>query len=116
MFRSNKDSLSRGAISSEAYFRGQKRSLVSLKICFIGWLCELFGVIIFIMTPFQTYIGFHYFQCIDVILMFIVNPLVYLVNDEDTKGVIAGQSWLKGFRYMIGILPAESQSTVHPKN
>ena len=35
--------------------------------------------------------------------MFVVIPFIHLLNDEDTKGIIANENWYQGLRHMLGI-------------
>ena len=35
--------------------------------------------------------------------MFVISPLVYLMNDEETKDIIANQNWYQGLKYMLGL-------------
>ena len=92
----------RGTLSSTAYALGQKRSLVSLKICFVGWFVETLGNIAFVIVPLQRYFNFHYFHVIDSTLMFLITPVIYLANDEETKKLIADRDWKTGVQYMLG--------------
>ena len=101
-FRHNTENLLRGTLSSKAYARGQKRSLVSLKICCVGWFVETLGNIAFISIPLQRYLNFHYFHIIDSTLMFLITPVIYLANDEETKKLIADRDWKTGVQYMLG--------------
>ena len=101
-FRHNKENLLRGTLSRTAYTRGQKRSLVSLKICFVGWFVETLGNIAFVIIPLQRYLNFHYFHIIDSTLMFLITPVIYLANDEETKKLIADRDWATGVQYMLG--------------
>ena len=34
--------------------------------------------------------------------MNVIIPIVYLMNDEETKGIIAEEGWYQGIRYMLG--------------
>jgi hypothetical protein len=43
-FRDNFHSLSIGAISEESYTRGEKRSLISLQMCFMASMVEMFAM------------------------------------------------------------------------
>ena len=101
--RSNDESFSRGAISETSYNFGKKRRLVSLKMCYMGWVYESLGVASAILTPFLHNLGFHNLHFPDVIVMFVVIPFVHLMNDEDTKAIIADQNWYQGLRHMLGV-------------
>ena len=77
--------------------------MVTLRVSFIGWLCELVGSVMSSLTPkllFES--GFSHVYYSDSLIMFVIIPFVYLVNDEEVKGVIYDQGWYKGLRYMVG--------------
>ena len=100
--RSNKESYSRGAVSAAAYEKGKKRSLVSLKMCILSWLIELISSLFAISFGMLHNLGFHNLHYPDCIIVNIVIPMVHLINDEDTKGVILERGWYQGLRHMIG--------------
>ena len=102
-FRSNDDSYSRGVLSEESYLRGKKRSLISLQMCFMGWLYELLSIGSILITPFLHTHGIPNLHFIDAIIMFLVIPFLHLMNDEDTKGIIFEENWYQGIRHMLGI-------------
>ena len=101
--RSNDDSFARGVISERLYRKGNARSIVSLKMCFMGWLYELIASFMAILSPTLHKYGMPNTYMIDPILMFVVIPLVHLLNDEETKGIITEENWYQGLRYMMGI-------------
>ena len=76
--------------------------MVSLRVSFIGWLCELVGSVISLLTPllFTSVISPMYYS--DILIMFVCIPLVYFVNDEEVKGVIYEKGWYKGLKHMVG--------------
>ena len=87
-----------GTISSKAYRKDRRRSLVSLRICFFGWAWESLGTITFLIVPLQSYLGLTYLHCFDALLTFILIPIVYLANDEETKAAIVESGWVMGIR------------------
>ena len=102
IYRSNKHSYDQGVIQEESFENGNKRRLVSLKICFMSWLYEFVGVVFTILTPLiQEYGGFNVYF-VDAILMFVVLPAQYLMNDEDIKTVITQDGWIQGLKKMLG--------------
>ena len=102
-FRHDDHSFSRGVLSEEQYERGKKRSIISLKLCFIGWLYELTAVASAVLTPFIKAIGVPNVYLVDAVIMFVVIPLVHLMNDEGTKAIIYEQNWYQGMRHMLGL-------------
>ena len=77
--------------------------MVTLRVSFIGWLCELVGSVMSLLKPkllFES--GFSHMYYSDSLIMFVIIPLVYLVNDEEVKGVIYEKGWYKGLRHMVG--------------
>ena len=88
--------------------------MVTLRVSFIGWLCELVGSVMSSLTPkllFES--GFSHMYYSDSLIMFAIIPFVYLVNDEEVKGIIKEQGWYKGLGYMVGnsnkITPQDSR-------
>ena len=96
------DSFSKGVLTQETYDYGKSRTLVSLKICFLGWVYELFGNIMTAVSPSLLSLGLQHQYYIDAILMFLGIPFLHLMNDENTKGVIVERNWYQGFRHMAG--------------
>ena len=88
-------------LSVECYESTNTRRMVSLKMCFVGWLYELVGVTMTLATPILRDKGFHLLYYPDAILMFIFIPFIHLMNDIETKTVIAEQGWIKGLRSMF---------------
>ena len=96
-----------GAISEDNFVRGERRSLISLQICFMSWLYELIAIVSTIMC---SLLGAHIqefkipnIHFPDVIIMFIVIPFIHLLNDEEIKGIIFEHGWIQGIKYVLGI-------------
>ena len=96
-----------GAISETNFVRGERRSLISLQMCFMSWLYELLAVVFALMS---SYLGAQIqefkipnFHFPDVIIMFIVIPFIHLLNDEEIKSIIFEQGWMQGIKYVLGI-------------
>ena len=108
--RSSNESYAKGVLSDANYEYGKKRSLVSMKICSISWFIELVCLILMLISVLSTFgqLGSNdsrhtYVNYPDCICMFVIIPLVHLLNNEETKGVIATESWYQGLRHMLGI-------------
>ena len=101
--RSNDEGYANGALSDEIYERGQKRSLVSLKVCMITWVIEVFSSLVFVAIPSLNSLGYRSFHHSDCIITLIIIPAVYIINDEETRGLIAEEGWYQGFRYILGM-------------
>ena len=69
----------------------------------MGWLYEILSIIFAILSPFLLKHGIPNGFFMDAIIMFLVIPLIHLMNDEDTKGIIYEESWYQGIRHMLGI-------------
>ena len=102
-FRSNENSFMLGVTNEELYGNANKRRLVSLKICFTSWLYELIGILFTLLTPTLLSFGFRYVHYPDAILMFVVIPVIHLINDEDTKTIILEEGWIQGFKSLLRI-------------
>ena len=103
IYRSNDESYARRVLSDESYERGENRRVVSLKMCFISWLLECLGMTFAASLTLLHSYGLHNLHYPDCIIMNVIIPIVYLMNDEDTKGIIAEESWYQGIRHMLGI-------------
>ena len=96
-----------GAISEDSFLRGEKRSLISLQMCFMGCIYEILAILAALLSALlgsqiqEFSIPNIHFP--DVILMFVVIPFIHLLNDEDTKGIIFDQGWIQGIKYVLGI-------------
>ena len=77
--------------------------MVSLQICFMGWICEVVGTLFKVFTPKLHDLGFPLVYLADAIIMFVIIPFIHLVNDEETKAVIAEQNWYRGLGYLLGM-------------
>ena len=82
---------------------GKKRSLVSLKMCVISWLIELLSSLVAVSFTVFHNMGLHNMHFLDCIIVNIIIPFVHLMNDEETKGIIAKKNWYAGLRHMLGI-------------
>ena len=102
-FRSNDEGYANGALSDEIYERGQKRKLVSLKVCMITWLIEVFSSLMFVAIPSLNSFGYRSFNHSDCIVTLIIIPALYIIDDEEDRGVIAEERWYQGFRHILGI-------------
>ena len=96
-----------GAISEDNFVRGERRSLISLQMCFMSWLYELLAIVSALMS---SYLGAQIqefeipnIHFPDVIIMFIVIPFIHLLNDEEIKGIIFEQGWIQGIKCVLGI-------------
>ncbi len=69
-------------------------------MCFIG--CSLESLV-FLLVVLFTILQSLYVLYGPFIIMFVITPLVYLMNDEETKGVIAEQNWYQGLKHMLGL-------------
>ena len=82
-------------------------------MCFIGWLAEIVGTlchVLFLWLNNMGLAGMHHVECV---IMFVIIPLMYLMNDEDTKGVIIVEGLFQGVRHMAGLRgskPTESRN------
>ena len=101
--RSNFEIRSRGTLSEAHYQKREKRSIISLQMCFMGWLYELISIASLLLTPVMINNGVPNIYYADAIMMFVVIPVVHLMNDEETKQIIYERNWYQGFRHMLGL-------------
>ena len=105
--RENNHSFTIGAISEDLFVRGEKRSLISLQMCFMGWLYEVLAIVAGLLGALIGYqmqeFNIPNIHFPDAILMFVLIPFIHLLNDEDTKGIIFEEGWIQGIKYVLGI-------------
>ena len=105
--RENRHSLVIGATSEDSFVRGEKRSLISLQMCFMGCIYEILASVAALLSALlgsqiqEFSIPNIHFP--DVILMFVVIPFVHLLNDEDTKHIIFAHGWIQGIKYVLAM-------------
>ena len=122
--RSSTESYEKGVLSDENYEYGKKRSLISMKMCGISWLIELVFSscwVLVIALPALVSIAINYARLTyihypDCICMSVIIPLAHLLNNEETKGVIAKAGWYQGLRYMLGIHNSRNANQVLNQN
>ena len=88
-------------MSDATYERRKKGSIISLKMCIIG--CSLESLALPFYLLFTIFSSLHLLQYGPCIIMFVVEPLVYLMNDEETKAIIVEENWHQGLKYMLGL-------------
>ena len=83
----------------------------------ITWVIEVFSSLMFVAIPSFDSFGYRSFHHIDCIITVIIIPAVYIINDEETRGVIAEESWYQGIRHILGmrnqIIPAATPPAPH---
>ena len=72
-------------------------------MCLIGWFYEILAFLSALLTPILHKLEIPNLSLIDAILMFVVIPLLHLLNDEETKYIILEENWYEGLRHMLGI-------------
>ena len=112
LFRSDKLQLELGVYNDELYHVSRKKSIISLQMCFMGWLHELLDFIfIAIIGPILKYkYSFTNTYFCDVVMMFVVIPFLQILNDDDTKEIIYQESWLHGIKFMFGIYKPQPEN------
>ena len=100
LYRHADDSFVKGILTAETYEHGKTRTMVSLKLCFLCWLYELFGTAVTVLSPTLHSLGVRYYYYVDAIIMFLVIPFCHLMNDDETKATIIERGWYQGVKYM----------------
>ena len=77
--------------------------MISMKISFVGWLLELLGTVITLLTPILHNMGLANLYYPDAIIMFVLIPFIHIINEDKTKGIIAENGWYEGLRYIFGM-------------
>jgi hypothetical protein len=115
-FRSNDASFARGVLSIQSKNKYQKRSLISLQMCFMRCLYEVLASFAALFTPLLHKVGIPNVYLPDAILMSAVIPFANLMNDEETKEIIYKENWYQGLRYMLGIYVEPTEQHTEPES
>ena len=89
LFRQDDEKYSLDVINMVSYNNRTKRRMISLKICFVGWMFETLHIVLAIMAPQLYELGMPGPQYLKVLMMFLAVPLLHLMNDDDIKSKIA---------------------------
>ena len=111
LFRHDDEKYSLDVINMASYNNRTKRRMISLKICFVGWMFETLHIVLAIMAPQLYELGMSGSQYLKLLIMFLVIPFCHLINDETTKGIIAENGWYRGMKHMVG-----SRNQIVPQN
>ena len=118
-FRSDKQQLEIGVYNDEQYHQSRKRSIISLQMCFLGFLIEIMdNIFIVIIESILKYkYGFSNTYLCDVVLMFVMTPFLLFLNDDDTKEIIDQEGWIQGLKFMLEIYkPQAEENTQNYRN
>ena len=78
------------------------RRTISLKICFMGWLMELVGTAMTMLTPTLRSYGLHHLYYPDAIVVFIMIPFIHVMNEENVKIVVFERGWFQALMHIFG--------------
>ena len=101
----------KGVLTVESYEYGKTRTMVSLKLCFLNWMYELFGTAVTVLSPTLHSLGIRYYYYVDAIIMFLVIPFCHLMNDDETKATIIEKGWYHGVKFMAGFKDNRIEAT-----
>ena len=101
LFRHDDEKYSLNIINMASYNNRTKRRMISLKICFVGWMLETLHIVFAIMAPQLYDLGMPGSQYLKVIIMFLAIPLLHLMNDDDIKSKIAENGWHHGIKHIL---------------
>ena len=65
-------------------------------------MCELAGGLITMAYPLLKMLGITHLYLADPVMVFVVVPLVHLLNDDETKEIIVEGDYYKALRHMMG--------------
>ena len=72
-------------------------------MCCMAWIYEFVATLSAATSPLLRRFEIRNLHYPDAIITFVVIPLVYLMNDEDTKTIILEKNWYQGLRNMLGL-------------
>ena len=108
------ESYRRGVLSEKNFKRDSNRRMVSLQHCFMGWLMEIMCSIMVTISPMLYDLGFLNVYYINVIMSFLIIPVMHLINNEETKGIVSESNWLNGLRHLLGLRRIPTQQNSSP--
>ena len=103
IIRHNVDRFHRGVVSEDTHTKRETRRLVSLQMTIVAWLYEFLSVLSALLSPILKKYRIDHIHFVDCLIMFVIIPTHYLINDEDTRTVVANGGWGQGLRFILGI-------------
>ena len=107
------ESFSKGVYNNKSYNEYEERRMTSLRVCFIGWLFDLFIITVSGISMIVKKLGGQYFYPFGEFFVvgsrFIGVPFIHLLNDEDTKNVIITEGWTQGIMHSLGYYKNQHQ-------
>ena len=85
-------------------------------MCIIGWLVEILGTLCHVLFLWLNNMGLAGMHYVEAVIMFIIIPLVFLMNDDDTKGVIIDEGWIQGLKYLAGLRNNKTKNSSAGRN
>ena len=101
LFRHDDEKYSLDVINMVSYNNRTKRRMISLKICYVGWMFETLHIVFAIMAPQLYDLGMSGTQYLKVLIMFLAIPLLHLMNDDGIKSAIAEKGWHHGIKHIL---------------
>ena len=92
----------KGILPKDNHHYTEKRILLSFKICCIGLFCELVGGLITMAYPLLKMLWISNIYLADAVMVFVVVPMVHLLNDGKAKEIFVEGNYYKALRHMIG--------------
>ena len=90
-------------MGEDSHTKSEKRRLVSLQMTVVAWLYEFLSVLSVFLSPILKKYHINHIHFVDCLIMFVIIPTHYLINDEDTRTVIVNGGWYQGLRFILGI-------------
>ena len=96
----------------------QRTKTINIQITVISWSLEFIAGLIFILIWFIE--NRRIVIISDMVVNFILIPLVYVMNNDVNKGIIVAEGWLRGFRRLINqrftVVPNQNNEGENPGN
>ena len=111
----------RALLTEEAKLKRQRTNTVNIQITFISWLLELIGGLIILPIRFiEVKWIVRWLILSDIVVNFILIPIVYVLNNDVNKGIIVAEGWLRGFRMLMNrrsiVAPEQNNEEHNPGN
>ena len=104
--RSDAENLFKRITSRKRHNELATRRMVSMNVCGIGLLCDFIGGIFRMLSPTLRMLGMNYSflpEIFDALMIFVVVPLAHLLNEEDTKTLLAEKKYNHAFKKVFSL-------------
>ena len=121
MFRRENRGRVAALLSEESKRKRQRINTTNIQITFVAWILEFTAGLIHLPVRFIKDKSIaRLLIVLDIIVNFILIPIVYVLNNDVNKGIIVAEGWFQGFRKLISrrstVVPEQNNEGENPGN